>query len=202
MNIATEKLYPALNQLREWLDNDVSQLLRQSRTPAPYGTVLCILVGCEALSRVLNVDPPHGIFARELIEHHGRGFTRAMGKDIFQALRNGLAHIYDTKLLRIGRGGPDVGLIVSWASYTHLEVRKNGKQLRLVLHVPTMWEDLQHVMRRALSETRKGDGRILSKDWMRSRVGKASDSALAGWATALGVPAGQPFGKKPKWRRP
>jgi hypothetical protein len=75
MRSAIEELYPALKQLREWLDNDVSQLLRQSRTPVLYGTALCILAGCEALSRLLNIDPPHGIFARELIEHHGKGFT-------------------------------------------------------------------------------------------------------------------------------
>lgn len=155
--------------------------------------MLCIIVGSEALSRLLRVDPPHGIFARELIEHHGKGFTRVTGKDIFQVLRNGLAHLYDTELVRIGDGGPDVGLLVSWESYTHLEVRKEERGLMLVLHVPTMWADLQRVMADALPNVREGDGQTVSTDWKNGRVWKASNAALSEWATVLGVPAGRPF---------
>jgi hypothetical protein len=198
----TDELFPVLNQLREWLDNDVSQLLRHSRTPAPYGAALCIIVGCEALSRLLKEDPPHGIFARELIQYHRKSFTLAMGKDIFQALRNGLAHIYDTELLRIGLGGPEVGLIVSWKDYSHLELVRKGQWLGLVLHVPTMWEDLQRVMNSALGKTKKGDGQLISKNWKDSRVWEASDLTLAGWAKELGVAPGQPIGKRSQCRRP
>ena len=200
MSEPTDELFPALRQLRDWLDNDISQLRRPSRTPAPYGAALCIVVGCEALSRLLKVDPPHGIFARELIEHHNKGFTRTTGKDIFQALRNGLAHIYDTEFIRIGRDGPEVELIVSWEPYTHLQIIKNDRGIGLVLHVPTMWDDLQRVLRKALSNVQEGDRQTVSLEWKNSRVWDGSDEALREWEGALSVGSGQPFGRRSRCR--
>jgi hypothetical protein len=197
----TDELYPVLKQLRDWLDNDISQLRRRTRTPAPYGAALCIIVGCEALSTLLKGDSPHGIFVRELIQHHRKGFDPHMGKDIWQALRNGLAHVYDTKLIRIGRGGPDLELKVSWEKYRHLEILKGQNPPALVLHIPTMWKDLQRVLRKSLAAVWPGDGRRVSKAWKNSRTWEASDGALKGWSAKLGVPAGPPSGAKPKCRR-
>jgi hypothetical protein len=86
-----------------------------------------------------------------------------------------------------GDGGPEVGMLVSWESYTHLEIRAEKRGLMLVLHVPTMWTDLQRVMAQALTKVHKGDGQTVSTDWKNGRVWEASDAALSEWATVLGL---------------
>ena len=108
-----------------------------------------------------------------------RGLDQYMARDIVDALRNGLAHTFDTKLVQVG--GKQVELVVSWGAEEHL--RSEADPPRLYLNVRTMWEDL----RQSLAAC---DGRLQSDpawaervpdDWKKRWVRQSSPRARPAW---------------------
>ncbi len=127
----------AFTQLQEFLKHDVKNVLRMEHG-GNYTAALLLLVGAEALSRI--VDEPDDTVFVELL--HRRGIEPVVAADLFEALRHGLAHIFETKYVQVG--GVYVELAVSWGLREHLSRENNPP--RLVLNVRTMWDDLQRML--------------------------------------------------------
>jgi hypothetical protein len=119
------------------------------------------------------------VFVKELIAPHGR-ITDTMAGDLFKALRNGLAHTYDTNYIRVGSGGPLVELLVSWTdSHPHLGRRDDPPGI--YLNLPTMQRDLEAIFDRYREDLRHAPKRTVPRGWAKERVQPASPRAVAGW---------------------
>src|SRR5260370_42330209 len=97
------------------LKNTLRNILSIETKAAHYAAALVIVVGCEALSTLLDKDEAH-VFVDKLILPYGR-LNRAMAEDVWDALRNGLAHSFDTKAIRVKNRRLE--LMVSWEDYQH-----------------------------------------------------------------------------------
>jgi hypothetical protein len=62
-----------------------------------YVVALLVAIGSEALSRLQGFGEEH-VFVEMTTKH---GLSAGMASDVFRALRNGLAHTYDTKFIRV-----------------------------------------------------------------------------------------------------
>ena len=104
-----------------------------------YPAAILIVVGSEALSRLQGKGADR-VFAEMM---SGRGVEEPLARKLFGALRNGLAHIWDTNFL--DAGSEQVELIVSWREKKHLSLR-TLPSLGLHLNVADMWSDLQRAL--------------------------------------------------------
>lgn len=123
----------AFDQIPQFLKWDLRAIIDADHG-GNYAAALLVAVGCEALSRVL--DRPKNFFLARLFTKHG--LPPEIAQEVADALRNGVAHIYDT--LYIEAGDLRLELIVSWGARPHLTVRRNPPGL--YLNVRTMREDV------------------------------------------------------------
>lgn len=134
----------AFTTLRNYLRNDISNILQLDSASPNYAVGLLICVASEALGKLLGRKGDETVFVRDLLGKHK--LPRRIGIDIFNAVRNGLAHFYDTKILVIE--GRQVDVVLSWRDRPHLQVIErdwlgNGRiQPGLCLNVRTLWQDL------------------------------------------------------------
>src|SRR2546427_1650040 len=90
----------AFEQLRAFIANDIRPFMEQEHgheTFGNYTAVLIVVVGAEALSRLLS-QPTLYIFSEFLMRPYG--IDRYMAEDVADALRPGLAHVFETKGIR------------------------------------------------------------------------------------------------------
>jgi hypothetical protein len=128
----------AFIQLRDFLRHDVKNVLRMEHG-GNYTAALLLLVGAEGLSRIVD-SGDEDAFVEML---HRRGLDRFVAHDVFEALRHGLAHSFETKDIQVGNA--HVELVVSWGAQVHLSRTLNPP--KLFLDVRTMWDDLQIMLR-------------------------------------------------------
>src|SRR5690349_5104490 len=87
----------AFSQLREFLRHDVKNVLRMEHG-GNYTAALLLVVGSEALSRLIDAND-ETIFV-EMLKR--RGLESCVAHDVFEALRHGLAHLFETKYVQVG----------------------------------------------------------------------------------------------------
>jgi hypothetical protein len=121
-------------QLRQYVKWDLRALLEADHG-GNYAVGLIVAVGAEALAKLLD-RPKLSVLAGLFTKH---GVPPEIAEDIAEALRNGVAHLYDT--LYINVGGQSVELIVSWREREHLSVRRHPPGI--YLNARTMAEDLR-----------------------------------------------------------
>jgi len=102
--------------LRERLKSGVRRVMEVNRKHPHYVAAVIMAIGCEAVGRLLTAmdgesRAPHDIFVRELVRQYGR-FDDEMGQDIFDAIRNGIAHRFQTKPIEL-KDGRQVSVIVN-----------------------------------------------------------------------------------------
>ena len=124
----------AFIQLRDFLRHDVKNVLGMEHG-GNYTAALLLLVGAEALSRIVDSGDDDAFV--EIL--HRRGLDPLVAHDVFEALRHGLAHSFETKYIQVGK--IHVELVVSWGAREHLSRSLNPP--KLFLNVRTMWDDLQ-----------------------------------------------------------
>lgn len=127
----------AFIQLSEFLKHDVKNVLRMEHG-GNYTAALLLLVGAESLSRIAD-QSDDAVFIEIL---HRRGLDPYVARDVFEALRHGLAHAFETKYIQIGK--VYVELMVSWGEKEHLS--RDREPPRLYLNVRTMWDDLKRML--------------------------------------------------------
>ncbi len=114
MAVAFDDVKPRLDQLRDFVLKDLDRITRE-RIGGNYAAVAVIGCACEALG-FLRCEKRDGsdFFTEYLLPEA----WREVGPDIYDALRNGVAHGYDTKKIRLPEREVEVG--VSWRDKSHL----------------------------------------------------------------------------------
>jgi hypothetical protein len=125
------------DELRQALTHVVTPLLDLDNV-GHYAVALLVAIGSEALSR-LQGKSQDIVFVGLLTKH---GLEPELASEVFDALRNGIAHTYNTKFIK--KGSFTVELIVSWREKPHLSSRRDPPGL--FLNVRTMWADLRQVI--------------------------------------------------------
>jgi hypothetical protein len=133
----------AFAELRASLENNMNHILRDDRInenqAGHYPAAILIVVGSEALSQLRGKRDDH-VFVEMMAEH---GVENVFARKLFDALRNGLAHLWDTNSLDVGR--EQVELVVAWKETRHLSLRSSPSP-GLNLNVRAMWDDLQKAL--------------------------------------------------------
>jgi hypothetical protein len=117
----------------------LKQIRKAQKKHPEYTVALLIAVASEALSRLRN-RKRSTVFVRELL---GRphGVSEAIGRALFDAVRHGLAHRYDTGLITVGK--QKVVVVITWKRPTvHLKVR-SGDWLHDGIERPGVYLDME-----------------------------------------------------------
>ena len=170
----SDNLLEVFHQLRRYIEHDLDQLLEQPEG-GNYAAVLLIVIGCEALSRLLG-KPIDSIFIEKLMKPYG--LNDAMAQDVADALRNGLAHIYDTKYIEAGN--LKFELVVSWGKMKHLSINRDSPGL--FLNVRTMRDDLRNEFEEIARQLEINNSKTLnvSAEWKKKRT-KQSHKSVKEW---------------------
>jgi hypothetical protein len=166
-------LPPAFVHFRDLVRIHMKQILTLDRKPPMHTATLLVLVACEALSKMFGRADDCDVFARDLLA--GRNVPYYVGKTIFNALRNSLAHHYTTGRIVIGRD--EIRPTLSWkdgadAHLTLIGVQRRGvhlhsvrvnenedRHLRLAICVGELWKDLDALFRQ-LEVTLRADAAL------------------------------------------
>jgi hypothetical protein len=173
-----DDLLEAFERLRGWIKTGLRRVMEIPRKQPHYAAALLIVIGCEALGRLLY-NKKEQVFVKELIARYGR-ISEAMAGDLFKALRHGLAHTYDTNYIRVGNRGPLIELIVCWTD-THRHLGRRDKPPGIYLNLPTLQRDLEGIFDRYRVQLRTATARTVSREWARERIQPASPRAETGW---------------------
>jgi len=135
----------AFNDLRASLENNMNHICRNDdineSQAGHFPAAILIIVGSAALSRLQGAEGEAHVFVGMMADH---GVESLLARKLFDALRHGLAHFWETKLLDVGRQ-EHVELVVSWKKKRHLSLRSSPSP-GLYLNVRTMWGDLQKAL--------------------------------------------------------
>ena len=83
----------------------LKQMLTLDRKPPMATVALLVSVACEQVSHLFPSEgSPEDVFSKALLEPHGVG--AAVGRALFDVIRNGLAHSYLPKMLAFESGRP------------------------------------------------------------------------------------------------
>ena len=114
------------------------------------------------------------------------GQMQVIAKTLYNALRNGLMHEYDAKVIRFN--GMQVHLGIAWKKTKHLSIiEKDGKKM-LVLNVHQMCTDIYNEIDgyRVELENNSTARDLFSKQWEKDRViDVRSDIELKVWASLI-----------------
>jgi hypothetical protein len=102
-----------------FIRNDITALCNQQET-VNYTVALLIGCACEALADGGAGNSKDRVFAEMLPE----GDWRVLAKPLFDALRNGLAHSFDTKHLHMG--ADEIQIHISWNLTAIVEPTQDG----------------------------------------------------------------------------
>ena len=183
-------LPPVYVELRDRVRIHIKQI-RKSRKKYPEYTIASLIaVASEALSR-LQGQKRHAVFAREVLGRR-HGVEERIGRALFEAVRHGLAHRYDTSL--IAGGKHDIAVVIAWQKpYLHLQVVEEDwlgdgvHRPGIYLDVGTMWLDLDAFLRRLtarLNAEKKLSRRFIQcgrQLAQRYTVRRDGDESLAEW---------------------
>lgn len=163
-------------QLEDFMRHDVKNVLRMEHG-GNYTAALLIAVGAEALSRIEDRSSD-SVFI-EMLTKHGV-VDQHVAEDIVDALRHGVAHVFETKYIEVGK--KRIELVVSWGKLSHLTTTVTDPP-GLVLNVRTMWEDLQQALAEAARRlaAKPAWAEQAPKSWPKKWGKQASPKALLGW---------------------
>lgn len=137
-------------ELRDRVRIHIKQIRKSRKKHPEYTIALLIAVASEALSK-LRGEEEHSVFAKELLSKYGA--KEQVGRGLFQAVRHGLAHRYDTTLIAVGQ--QSVVTVITWKRPDrHLRILSrdwlNDGERRpgVYLDMETMWHDLDSFLRR------------------------------------------------------
>jgi len=176
--------------LRERLKAGARRVMEINRKHPHYVAAVIMAIGCEAVGRLLTAldggsRAPHEIFVKDLVRPYKR-LDDEMGQDLFDAIRNGIAHRFDTKPIEL-KDGRQIRVIVNWGEgRPHLGVRHDP--LEIYVNLFQMQRDFEAMLDRYRDEVRRtsSPGRQLAEAWYREwrAVTYAKDSDL-GWQRFL-----------------
>lgn len=181
MDVSYEDIREAFEEVRHNFSYDLCLLKSQMRG-GNYTTALLIACACETLSRY-TYGHEDGIrfFSEKMLPEK----WRPVSQSLFDAIRNGIAHNFQTKPIRIGDSLVDIG--ISWRQQPHLNFSPDKKIL--YLNIQTMAQqiiDLLGENEQALqtdSKLRLQFSNALQADW----TGRPKGEQLNAWKILLGA---------------
>ncbi len=90
------RLPSAFENLKNYLRNDLSLIISLERGTPNYAAALLIAAASEALSRLLG-RKEDSVFVDDLLGKYQ--VPEVVRRILFNAVRNGFAHLYDTKVM-------------------------------------------------------------------------------------------------------
>ncbi len=140
------QLEASFKQIRNFLLSDLGRLAMLD-PGVNYAATLVLMSGCELLGRLRygSEGSGHRFFEDYMLPVE----WRPVGKDLFDALRNGLAHSYDTKAI-VAVGKHDVQIVISWRKRRHLSLDQDGH--RLFVNVQSLIADVRVALDRYWAE--------------------------------------------------
>ena len=145
-------------ELRDRVRIHIKQIRKSQKKHPEYAVALLIAVASEALSR-LRGQADYTVFARELLGEKW-GVKEQVGRGLFEAVRHGLAHRYDTALIAAGKY--EAVVVITWKRpEQHLRVLvkdwlKDGvRRPGVHLDMDTMWKELDSFLRRMTARLRE-----------------------------------------------
>lgn len=165
----------AFTEFRSLVKIHLRRMLEIPRKQPIHAVALLVVVACEALSKLLGRDRASDVFANDYLARHN--VPPQVGRDLFDALRNGLAHIYEPYPIFVNR--IEVQPTLAWkdAAHVHLRigtgthnseghlvfgpVREGATPLLLCLNVESMVNDLNDLFSE-IEETLTTDSELRS----------------------------------------
>ena len=140
MAVSFEQIEPELFRLRDFVLNDLQRIVDQD-VGDNYAAAGLISSTYDALGDLRGVgsDVP---FAEQLPQQ-----WRPVAKSLYGALRNGLVHHYDPKLIVVD--GRAVELVISWRQQPHLSLQGGRLYLnvqQMAADLRTAFDDYEHVL--------------------------------------------------------
>ena len=145
-------------ELRDRVRIHIKQIRKTQKKHPEYAVALLIAVASEALSK-LRGQADYTVFARELLGEKW-GVKEQVGRGLFEAIRHGLAHRYDTARIAVGKY--EAVVVITWKRpERHLRILvkdwlKDGvRRPGVYLDMDTMWKELDSFLRRMTARLRE-----------------------------------------------
>lgn len=183
MEVSYEDIRETFEKVRDYFTYDLKLLSGQSEG-GNYITALLIACACETLAR-FRYGQPNGaqFFAKEMLTDE----WQPVAPSLFDAMRNGIAHCYETKPIRIGNRLIDIG--IAWRKHPHLQFSYDKKIL--YLNIQTMAEQILNLLKeyesslKADQQLRLQFFKAMKTDWTK----KTDGDELNAWKKLLGAEA-------------
>lgn len=179
---ANEHDQTAFERLRQFLLTDLDRIIGQE-VGGNYAATTLIAVGCEILGKLKYGGKGTEAGRRFFGELVRERVPTAVADTIFDAIRNGLAHWYDTQEIRVDGQRLSVG--ISWRERPHLCVDR--KTAILYVNVRDLFKDFTEAVERyarLLLEDVAARRKFL-KAWQKSRVRATHVQERAAWLELL-----------------
>lgn len=166
-------------RIKQYFTNDLT-LLSGSETGGSYITAFLIACACETLSRFTYGK---GDGARFFSKMMLPAKWQKVGSSLFDAMRNGIGHRYETKFIAVG--SKKIDIYISWRQSPHLQLSADkGKVYLNVKHMADQMITILVDVDQALKNDpalRTEFAKTLNDPWVENMVGAEKDS----WATLL-----------------
>ena len=135
MDVDYEVIEPRFQQLRKYVLHDLNVLV-QSESSLNYTAALLIACACEALAWFRYGEKYIG--DKFLAEMMLPSQWQPVAKSLYDALRDGLAHAFETKTIVVRQHRFEIG--IAWGTHDHLTF--DSARALLYLNIFTMAKDL------------------------------------------------------------
>ncbi|MBI5673187.1 MAG: hypothetical protein HZC50_08085 [Nitrospirae bacterium] len=181
MDVSYDDIRPTFEKVRHNFSYDLN-LLKSQILGGNYITALLIACACETLSRY-RYGEENGVrfFSEKMLPDE----WRPVAPSLFDTIRNGIAHSFETKSIRIGDSLLDI--CISWRQQPHLHFSPDKKVL--YLNIQTMAEQILDLLREyeeslvVDSQLRLQLSKAMRADWTKKPTG----DELKAWKNLLGA---------------
>jgi len=140
MAVPFATIKPEVDRLRNFIIGDLDCLISQE-AGGNYLAAALITCACDTLSHLKYGKRNKGeLFFAEIIP---AGWS-ALAPVLYQAIRDGIVHVYDTKVIRIN--SHDIEVTISWRMKPHFHLSVNKKHI--FVNVQNLASDLKDAIKR------------------------------------------------------
>jgi len=164
-----EQIDSEVKKIRNYVFHDLELIVKQ-QTGGNYAAIAIMLCACDLFARLRYCRRDEGW--RFVVDYMGtlNANYAKIGKTLYDALRHGIMHSYETKKVRIGNRLIDFG--ISWREKQHFSV--DSEKSRIHINVPAIHSDLTQAFE-AYVEDLKKNGQL--RDNFRNMLRKDAETA-------------------------
>ena len=179
MAVRYETIRSEVERLRNYVTNDLNLVVKQ-KIGGNYLAASLITCACDAISYLKYGKPNRGdLFFAELLPD----LWKPVARNLYDAIRDGIVHVYETKTIRIGSLQLDI--VISWGARPHLHLSPSGKSVNI--NVPKLAQDLTDAISRFETELKSNPGLrdTFYKSMQRDRELNPNKTELGNWNHVL-----------------